>query len=122
MFKIGDRVKIVRKVENKWKWASGGEMDSTLGKEGSVVGGVGCAHSEVSVETDDGWFHTWIYDNDCLELIVGRPKELCSLESELLNAIDHHKRETEKLEDMLTCIKLMDKHQVKLTFEEKFKF
>ncbi|MGL6099600.1 MAG: hypothetical protein ACRC0G_08230 [Fusobacteriaceae bacterium] len=116
-FKVGDRVKIVRKVEDKWIWTSSGEMDLTLGKEGDIVD-VGHPHCQVSVEGGDG-VTTWTYDNECLELVVDRPKELCFLESELLNAVDNHKREIEKLEDMLTCIKLMNKHQVKLTFEEK---
>ncbi|MGL5014449.1 MAG: hypothetical protein ACRC6V_09205 [Bacteroidales bacterium] len=120
MFKIGDKVKVVRKAtrEEQHDWME--EMDLAVGKRGVVL--KTSADFEYPtrmdcflVEIDDVeyWYH-----QDCLALAQ---EEQCALKNELEQEINNLKREMEKKEDMLKCIELMNKHSIKITFVDNFK-
>lgn len=65
LFKKGDKVKIVRKIERyedeECLWSTGGSMDKLIGTVG-IISGVSNNGNSVNIGN-------WIYLKECLELV-----------------------------------------------------
>jgi len=74
-FKVGDKVRVVRRITSNDKgnncgWNMAGLMDNTIGMQGTIISGYERIGT-VRVEFKDG--ESWIYLEDCLELINSLP-------------------------------------------------
>lgn len=64
-FKIGDKVKIVKKVEKITKWNNLEKMDITLGMIGTIINIINGYYRINFIDLDK----EWNYDFECLKLI-----------------------------------------------------
>lgn len=63
--RAGDRVRIVRRVENELTWNSSGHMDWTIGQVGEVVN-VRRSGVQLTFRREGRRPQVWTYDFDCV--------------------------------------------------------
>lgn len=68
VFRVGDKVKIVKKFEGRTAWNHAGRMDETINKIGVIIG-FGTQDNVLNVEFEYG--SSWRYDQECLIKIGG---------------------------------------------------